>query len=115
MLPAVNLADCHRCAPLPACGSHLCRFSVQTRLLVPEQAPVLLVPHQWPRVLTTLAAHLVRRRFIIVAPDSHNKDQWYTPNAGQAFTSDFEHIEACFQYVKNLGGVRINSRWVVSP
>jgi predicted esterase len=50
--------------------------------------------------------------FLIVAPDSHNKDQWFTPNSGQAFTSDWEHIEACFQYVKNIRGVRINPRRV---
>lgn len=54
-------------------------------------------------------------RFLIVAPDSHNTDQWFTPNAGQPFTSDWEHIEACFQHVRGLRGVRINSRWIFLP
>ena len=50
-------------------------------------------------------------RFAVIAPDSHQSLYWYNSKPGQPFTTDWEHVEACYQYVKNLQDVMFNPRY----
>lgn len=55
------------------------------------------------------------RRFIIVAPESIYDMQWEMADANKPFTQDWNHVEACYQWVTNIPGVRINSKYACRP
>ena len=55
---------------------------------------------------------LLARRFIIVAPDSSKPTIWGMRMATQPFSTDWEHVQACYRYVMSLPHVRKDPRHV---
>lgn len=50
------------------------------------------------------------RRFMILAPESSWAEEWQMASASQPFTMDWNHVEACYQWVTHIPGVRVDNR-----
>ena len=45
-----------------------------------------------------------------MAPESIYAMQWEMADANEPFTQDWDHVEACYQWVTNIPGVRVNNK-----
>lgn len=36
--------------------------------------------------------------------------EWQMADANEPFTEDWDHVEACYQWVTNIPGVRVNNK-----
>mmetsp|Transcript_5373 Transcript_5373/g.15377 ORF Transcript_5373/g.15377 Transcript_5373/m.15377 type:complete len:335 (+) Transcript_5373:346-1350(+) len=48
-------------------------------------------------------------KFMILAPESSWAEEWQMASASQPFTMDWNHVEACYQWVTHIPGVRVDN------